>query len=85
MTDVPPSSAPGRADASTPETGGGLSLGKTRVTSARLFGRSEPALPSEATEVTAPVAVPEMGSITAPGLALLPPTVAMVKREQPRL
>lgn len=26
-----------------------------------------------------------VGSITAPGLALLPPTVAMVKREQPRL
>ena len=64
MTDVPPSPAPGRADASTPETGGGLSLGKIRVTSARLFGRPEPALPSEATEVATPVAVPEITTLS---------------------
>ena len=64
MTDVPPFLAPGRADASTPETGGGLSLGKIRVTSARLFGRPEPALPLEATEVAAPVAVPEITTLS---------------------
>ena len=64
MTDVPPSSVPSSADASGSGTGGGLSLSKTRVTSARLFGRPEAAPPAE-------VIVPVPGSMPTPEITTL--------------
>ena len=63
MTDVPPSSVPSSADASGSETGGGLSLSKTRVTSARLFGRPEATPPAEVAHLPASVPVPEITTL----------------------
>ncbi len=68
MTDVPPPSAPSSADAPGSDTGGKLSLSKTQVTSARLFGRPETVPPASATvpaSVTGPVSatVPEITTL----------------------